>query len=380
MGKQQEYKFHPVADAYPLFADDEADALASDIAENGLKEDIVLFDGQILDGRNRYRACLKAGVEPRFTEYDGDATAGGIIAYVRSMNDFRRHLNSSQNAAVARLLSEWLKEQLVDEAKDRQRAAGGDKKSSKAKESLRQRIDEAIEDTDENEGRAAQQLAKLHDTNRQYIADVWKFDLETVCKIRDGSLTVPQAKAEFKKTEQATNRRSQNRRVKVAAPSELKAMTYRLVIIGLEWIREFGANWPASMGDDKPLAGALDEDCLLFFRTGGDAEIGFRAGNVIDHWSCRRARRYFALLGTEKFNGETWENIIVGYRGKVPVEDIVPRSPVKCSKEGIEPALLAAAMPWLKDAHSDKRVLHFAGKLVLPGAVNWPLKGEVIAA
>jgi len=47
-------------------------ALAEDIRANGLREPIVLFEGAILDGRNRYRACIAAGVDPRFEIYDGN--------------------------------------------------------------------------------------------------------------------------------------------------------------------------------------------------------------------------------------------------------------------------------------------------------------------
>jgi ParB-like chromosome segregation protein Spo0J len=55
-----ELKFHPLADLFPLTEGAEFDALVADIKANGLNEDIVLFEGMILYGRNRYRACLAA--------------------------------------------------------------------------------------------------------------------------------------------------------------------------------------------------------------------------------------------------------------------------------------------------------------------------------
>jgi ParB-like chromosome segregation protein Spo0J len=80
--------YHPLADLFPLLEGREFDELVADIKANGLHECIVLLDEQILDGRNRYRACIAAGVEPLFVPYRGDDPA----AFVVSMNVARRHL------------------------------------------------------------------------------------------------------------------------------------------------------------------------------------------------------------------------------------------------------------------------------------------------
>jgi hypothetical protein len=69
MTKRRE--FHYLANIFPMLAGDEAKALADDISEHGLREPITLLEGKILDGRNRYIACLDAGIEPRFTHYRG---------------------------------------------------------------------------------------------------------------------------------------------------------------------------------------------------------------------------------------------------------------------------------------------------------------------
>jgi hypothetical protein len=56
------YGVHPAAALFPLMNGEELGALAMDIKENGLKEAIVVIDGMILDGRNRFLACRRAGV------------------------------------------------------------------------------------------------------------------------------------------------------------------------------------------------------------------------------------------------------------------------------------------------------------------------------
>ena len=58
-------KAHPLADLLPLIHGVEFDALVEDIREHGLRVPITIFDGKVLDGRNRVRACDAAGVEPR---------------------------------------------------------------------------------------------------------------------------------------------------------------------------------------------------------------------------------------------------------------------------------------------------------------------------
>jgi ParB-like chromosome segregation protein Spo0J len=92
-----EFQFHPLADLFPLLEGREFDDLVADIKVNGLREPITLLGGRILDGRNRYRACHKAGVEVRHRDFHRDDAA----AFVVSMNLHRRHLNESQRAMVA---------------------------------------------------------------------------------------------------------------------------------------------------------------------------------------------------------------------------------------------------------------------------------------
>lgn len=92
------YEIHGAANIFPMLADAQLAELAADIKANGLREAIKLYQGKVIDGRNRLAACERAGVEPRFEVLADDLNP---IAYVISINLHRRHLTESQRAMVA---------------------------------------------------------------------------------------------------------------------------------------------------------------------------------------------------------------------------------------------------------------------------------------
>jgi len=101
--RKQEYEFHPIANVFPLMMGDEFKRFKKDIKSNKLREPIVIYDGKILDGRNRYNACKDLGLLPIETTPLPAGT--DPVAFVVSANVHRRHLNETQRAAVAAQLS-----------------------------------------------------------------------------------------------------------------------------------------------------------------------------------------------------------------------------------------------------------------------------------
>lgn len=95
-------KAHPAADAFPMLAEPELLELARDIQQNGQREAIATYQGEILDGRNRLAACELAGVKPIMREVE---PVNGPVAFVVSANLRRRHLDESQRAIVAARLA-----------------------------------------------------------------------------------------------------------------------------------------------------------------------------------------------------------------------------------------------------------------------------------
>jgi hypothetical protein len=87
-----DFPIHPAALIFPAMTAEEFDGLKEDIATCGQRDPVVLYRGQLLDGRHRCRACSELGKEVRTTTWEGDDP----VAYVVSVNKHRRHLTPGQ--------------------------------------------------------------------------------------------------------------------------------------------------------------------------------------------------------------------------------------------------------------------------------------------
>ena len=96
-----ELKTHPAADAFPMMDEARYRELVEDIRRNGQREIITLCDGMILDGRNRYRACIEIGIEPKTRTFDGDPWS-----FAWSLNGMRRDLVAEQRYLIWRFCTE----------------------------------------------------------------------------------------------------------------------------------------------------------------------------------------------------------------------------------------------------------------------------------
>lgn len=162
-----------------MLPEGELSELANDIKTNGLKEKIWLYEGKILDGRNRWLACKQAGVEPKTTDYTGDTPA----SFVLSLNLHRRHLTPSQKATVAVEILPWFER----EAKKRQATSTGGSKPQ-----LRPKLDKA----DRSDALAGQALG----VGRSYVSDAKAIKQKApqlFQQVKAGEKTIQQAKKEL---------------------------------------------------------------------------------------------------------------------------------------------------------------------------------------
>lgn len=150
-----------------MLSETELDALAEGIKTEGQKVPICLYRGQILDGRNRFRACERAGIKPVFEEYCGNNPLGHVV----QLNLKRRHMNDDQRAMVAARLANM--------------THGGDRKS-KPDQTASWRVDppEPINSTEKPVSVSVPDAAKLLNVSERSVErakHILKHHPETPC-------------------------------------------------------------------------------------------------------------------------------------------------------------------------------------------------------
>jgi len=195
-------KFHPIADIFPMMADQEFRELQEDIERNRLREPICLYEGKILDGRNRYLACKNLTLDPKVKIYKGS----NPIDFIISMNLRRRHLRASQRAAIA-----------VDalplfEAAARKRQAHGQTAPGRT---LTTKMSEA------SQGEAAEHAAKAFGVSKTYIKQAKAIKKETpksFSDLKSGKQTITEARRNWKREKAAKDRAKLIRNAPKAVP------------------------------------------------------------------------------------------------------------------------------------------------------------------
>ena len=87
---------HPAAALFPMMDAATFAELCASIKVKGLLVPVVLFKGKILDGRNRYDACVKTGAKLQTVEFTG----ADPYAYVWKVNGERRSITAEQRALI----------------------------------------------------------------------------------------------------------------------------------------------------------------------------------------------------------------------------------------------------------------------------------------
>jgi hypothetical protein len=167
--------------------EDKLRELADDICKNGQLVPVWLYEGKILDGRNRWAACKIAGIEPKTKEYTGDKPTAFAVA----MNDRRRHMNKGALAAVAAELEPFF----ASDAKKRQ--------AEQAKRNQPQAAPQKVATLPPIEkSKSRQEAAKSVGVGERYVQDAKKVKQEApevFERLKAGKITLQDAKREVAK-------------------------------------------------------------------------------------------------------------------------------------------------------------------------------------
>ena len=132
---EAEYAVHPLAALFPWIPSEPFEELLADVREHGVQDPVIVWRGQVVDGRNRLRAAAVAELAevPLVELPESEDPALRIFR----ANCLRRHLSASRRAALVAKFRRVQRELAADEARERQEAR------QEGDEAAEQRGDEA---------------------------------------------------------------------------------------------------------------------------------------------------------------------------------------------------------------------------------------------
>lgn len=186
--------FHKYANLFPLLSDTALATLAANIKEVGLFDPITLYQGSILDGRNRYRATQLAGVEPRYVDFVGTDEEAMEFSYSRNFH--RRDLTTGQRAAIA---SEWATMKRGGEAKaEARKSDSANPPNHKSNDqSSKSHTNDRKQESKSEEKKSRAEAAKKFETSDKSIGDfrfIQKHRPDLAEKVSRGEMTINAAK------------------------------------------------------------------------------------------------------------------------------------------------------------------------------------------
>jgi ParB-like chromosome segregation protein Spo0J len=121
------YEFHELSNIIPVPLPEDYENLKSSIQNLGFKSEfgvIWLLDGKIIQGRQRYKACLELNIEPKFKEFseeypDKVKDNKFITKWIWALDTARRHLSEADKYTIMRRLQDrgWTQKEIAEELK-----------------------------------------------------------------------------------------------------------------------------------------------------------------------------------------------------------------------------------------------------------------------
>ena len=192
------YRIHDLALVFPESTEKELTALTDSIGAQGQIHPAVLHEGMILDGRSRYTACNRLGINLLTMPLPENIDP---VGYVAGANIARRQLSAAQKAVVAAKLMPYYE---AEAAKRKQSLSG----TRPNRNGPAPDVTESLPGPDER-GEAREKAAKVTGVNARYVSDIVKIHREApelFEAIASGTISIPKA---LKQLEQKPSERNE---------------------------------------------------------------------------------------------------------------------------------------------------------------------------
>jgi hypothetical protein len=191
------FEVHELALVIPEMREDEFEELKADIKAHGIRDQIVTYEGKILDGRHRARVLDELGKShdpDYFSEYDPNVDGKSPQAFVLSCNLKRRHLSKGQLAAFAAEMDDLTPMPSAAEIEKAQREAALEAKGLPPKAG--DIFSELPKKPSSKTSKIVQQKADALQVNPYYIEQAAALKKKSPAlfeEVKSGSITLPEA-------------------------------------------------------------------------------------------------------------------------------------------------------------------------------------------
>lgn len=373
---------------FPEMQPDDYNRLKSDMVKNGYDPTmpIVLYQGDIIDGWNRFNACCELGIEPVTTDYRGSDS--DAIEYIMRTNK-RRNLNSSQWACIATEAEEILRGIAEAVEAERRKKQAETQSETKKKELSDNKLTHspAIKNESKQPERVAQKAAELFNTNRTYISEAQKLKdtaPEVFEQVKNGLKTITEVKKEEKIEQKRQERDVKNAEImKIIESGALEHVSeFEIVLADPPWRYDFSETECREIENNYPTA-TIEDICSHAPKTTPDSILFLwatapklrEAMQVVDAWGF--TYRTHAVWDKCKIGMGYWfrgqhELLIVATKGKASppiaenrVSSIFKESRTEHSKKP------NCVYEWIESAFVSYKKLEMYARSNRPGWKSW---------
>lgn len=273
----------------PPLTPEEYNQLEINIITEGCRDALVVWNGILVDGHNRYQICTKHGLEYKTTELYRD-TREDVKAWIIQNQFGRRNLTPYQRAELALLLEPVFREK----AKEKKQEAGG----AVPQKSVKPPVD------------TQKELAKVAGVSHDTISKAKKIseqgDAETKDLLRKGEISINQA---YRNLEREQKKEEQKQRR--LEPVELPKGEYDVIYADPPWQYNFAPHKDGMSIEEHYDTMTVDQIC--------DMDIPSAKNAVLFMWATapklKEAMRVMEAWGFEYKTNAVWDKVKVAGRG-----------------------------------------------------------------